>query len=53
MDKEIFKIGGDMIKKQIVFLIQVLFFSLFMNLHLVFADTIILKSGKQVEGKDH
>jgi tetratricopeptide (TPR) repeat protein len=40
-----------MIKKQIVYSIQITFLLLIMNLPLVFADTVILKSGKRIEGE--
>ncbi len=40
-----------MSKKQIVFSIYIILFLLIMNLPLVFAETIVLKSGKQIEGK--
>lgn len=38
-------------KKQITFLVPVILFLLIINLPLVFADTIILKSGRRIEGK--
>jgi len=40
-----------MYRKQFIILIQVILFLLFANLFSVFAETIILESGKQIKGK--